>query len=138
MKKEISAGGVVYKKEKDKIKVALIKDSYGCWALPKGHVEKGEKREEAAVREAEEELGLNNLKVEKFIDWTHFIFRLKGQLISKTLYSYLIKCPRCGKLKRSREVQIAKWVDIDKAIELAAYKDTKKTLKKAKEILKYV
>lgn len=136
MKKEISAGGVVYKREKGKIKIALIKDSYGRWALPKGHVEKGERREETAIREAEEELGLKDLKVKKFIDFAHFMFRLKGELISKTLYSYLIQCPKCGRLKRSWEIQDAKWMDIDKAIQMAAYKDTKETLKKAKKILK--
>ena len=138
MKKEISAGGVVYRKEGDKVKVVIIKDSYGRWALPKGHVEKGEKKEEAALREVEEETGLKNLKLEKFIDWTHFVFRLKGQLISKTLYSYLIRCSKCGKLKRSWEIQGVKWVDIDKAIKMVDYKDTKETLKKARKMLKNV
>lgn len=52
---EVSAGGIVFRPDG---KVLLIKDAYGRWTLPKGHVEAGETREEAAVREIREETGI--------------------------------------------------------------------------------
>ena len=56
VKVEISAGGVVFKKEDNKLKFLLILDGYGRWALPKGHIEKGESTKTAALREVSEEI----------------------------------------------------------------------------------
>ncbi|MBU4310579.1 NUDIX domain-containing protein, partial [bacterium] len=50
-KREFSAGGIVIKREKSKIKVLLIKDGYGKWTWPKGNIDKGESSEDAALRE---------------------------------------------------------------------------------------
>ncbi len=56
---EVSAGGVVYRKSQEKTEFLIGKHSgYHKWVLPKGLVEKGESREEAAVREVEEEVGV--------------------------------------------------------------------------------
>lgn len=38
--------------------VLLIRDKYGVWTLPKGHLEAGESEREAALREIEEETGI--------------------------------------------------------------------------------
>lgn len=54
-----SAGGLVYRHQGRTIEVCLIKDSYGRWTLPKGHLEPGESLAEAARREIGEETGLN-------------------------------------------------------------------------------
>ena len=39
---ETSAGGVVVRREGDRTLYLLIRDSYGNWGFPKGHVEPGE------------------------------------------------------------------------------------------------
>jgi 8-oxo-dGTP pyrophosphatase MutT (NUDIX family) len=52
-----AAGIVPYFVENDELKFLLIKGSFG-WEFPKGHVEEGEARLEAAKRETEEETGL--------------------------------------------------------------------------------
>src|SRR5690606_19580309 len=50
--KEISAGGVVYRRTKSgAIEVQLIQDRYGRTSLPKGKMEPGETVEETALRE---------------------------------------------------------------------------------------
>ena len=61
--RELSAGGVVFRRGVHGIEFALMKDSYGKWTFPKGHVEAGEDIEEAAARETLEELGLREIRL---------------------------------------------------------------------------
>jgi DNA polymerase len=57
-----TAGGVIHRRGK----VLLIrKRSERLWSLPKGHVEEGESHEDAAVREMEEETGLESISIER-------------------------------------------------------------------------
>ena len=74
---EVSAGGVVYRKTQDKLEFLIGKHSgYHKWVLPKGLVEKGESREEAAVREVEEEVGvvakITEISPIKIIEYYYF------------------------------------------------------------------
>ena len=54
-------------------KVLFIK-RLGKWDLPKGKMEKGESREESAVREIEEETGLKDVELVRFINTTYYIY----------------------------------------------------------------
>ncbi|NIF04564.1 NUDIX domain-containing protein [Chryseobacterium sp. Tr-659] len=65
-----AAGGLVNNPEGD---VLFIK-RLGKWDLPKGKMEKGESREESAVREIEEETGLRDVELVKFINTTYHIY----------------------------------------------------------------
>jgi ADP-ribose pyrophosphatase YjhB (NUDIX family) len=59
----------------------------GKWDLPKGKIEKGESLEQAALREVEEETGLKELILEKFINNTFHIYTERnGEKILKTTY----------------------------------------------------
>ena len=76
-KEEVSAGGVVYRKNGVNYEFLLGKHSgYHKWVLPKGLVEKGESQMEAAVREVEEEVGVSAKIVEmsplKIIEYYYF------------------------------------------------------------------
>ncbi|MEI6690667.1 MAG: NUDIX domain-containing protein [bacterium] len=76
-KEEISAGGVVYRKVENEYEFLIGKHSgYHKWVLPKGLVEKGENKEEAAVREVAEEVGvvakIVNLSPLKTIEYWYF------------------------------------------------------------------
>lgn len=55
--KQISAGGVVYRRGSTGLEIQLIVDRYGKVALPKGKMEQGETVEETALREIREETG---------------------------------------------------------------------------------
>ena len=55
--REVSAGGVIYRKHGGAIEIALIHVRHR-WGLPKGHVEEGESISETAIREVREETGL--------------------------------------------------------------------------------
>ncbi|WP_042722071.1 NUDIX hydrolase [Flavobacterium sp. B17] len=65
-----AAGGIVNNPAGD---ILFIK-RLGKWDLPKGKMEKGESREESAVREIEEETGLANVELVKFINTTYHIY----------------------------------------------------------------
>ena len=54
-----SAGGVVYRSNGQSVDICLIKDMYGHWTLPKGHMEPNETLEETARREINEETGID-------------------------------------------------------------------------------
>lgn len=58
MKKEISAGGVVYRFREEKLEIQLIEDRFGRMTLAKGKMEPGETIEETARREIAEETGI--------------------------------------------------------------------------------
>lgn len=65
-----AAGGIVSNPEGE---ILFIK-RLGKWDLPKGKMEKGESREESAVREIEEETGLQNVELLRFINTTYHIY----------------------------------------------------------------
>ncbi|MBX0327066.1 NUDIX hydrolase [Oscillochloris sp. ZM17-4] len=55
-----AAGGVVFCDGPDGDQLLLlIRDKYGVWTLPKGHLEAGEDEQDAAVREIAEETGID-------------------------------------------------------------------------------
>ena len=53
-----SAGGVVINKKR---RVLVVSQRGTSWSLPKGHIDPGESRLEAAIREIEEESGIRRL-----------------------------------------------------------------------------
>jgi len=60
----LNAGGVVVRKEKDKLLAGLIRDTnFEDYTIPKGGVEKGEDVLTAAKREIGEETGITDLKL---------------------------------------------------------------------------
>lgn len=56
--KEVSAGGVVYRRVNGRLEIQLIRDRFGRMTLAKGKMEPGETIEQTALREIEEETGI--------------------------------------------------------------------------------
>jgi len=65
-----AAGGIVSNNEQEILFIRRL----GKWDLPKGKMEKGESREESAVREIEEETGLKDVELVRFINTTYHIY----------------------------------------------------------------
>lgn len=78
-----AAGGIVKNKQHEILFIYRL----GRWDLPKGKVEKGETKEVAALREVEEECGINNLKLNHLITTTYHIY-FQDNLKLKSTYWY--------------------------------------------------
>lgn len=134
--REVSAGGVVFRVEDGRPLFLLIRDSYRNWGFPKGHIEKGELPENAAVREVSEETGLSDLVVRgdlSVIDW-HFRFR--GKLIHKVCHFFLMESEiSATSPQREEGITACKWVPIDEALALISYANAREVLQRASEMV---
>ena len=138
-KLQISAGGVAFRKQDGRIDVALISvGEENRWQLPKGLVDKGESTEDAAIREVREEAGIETeimTRIDKVEYW--YFWKENGQRIRyhKFVYFYLLRYKAGDVRDHDREVNDARWVDIDNAIEMLAFDSEKKIMEKAKELI---
>lgn len=110
-----AAGGAVIK---DKKLLAIFR--LGKWDLPKGKMEKGESKEESAIREVEEECGVSGLKIIKELPSVYHTYILKGQRILKVTYWFQMTTDYNGELKPQLEEDISevKWVeDVNEILE---------------------
>jgi 8-oxo-dGTP pyrophosphatase MutT (NUDIX family) len=127
--REFTAGGVVYRGRGQNLEILMIQDHKGRWTIPKGHVEKGEKLEQTALREIGEETGLTKLKIRDKLDNIYFFYRRHGKLIFMTTSVFLVEATRDNdQLKRgdSEGIIDVKWFSAEEALSLIEYKDTEK------------
>jgi mutator protein MutT len=86
-KKIIAAGGLV-RNENNELLMILRK---GHWDLPKGKMDAGETPEQCAVREVEEETGLQNIQLGEFISSTLHRYTENNEEIEKETFWYKMK-----------------------------------------------
>ena len=132
-KREYSAGGVVIK---DKKEVLLIKNPSNVWTFPKGHIEKGETKEEAAVREVKEETNID-AEIVTYLGKINYSFSYNGVKVYKTVYFYLMRYIS-GMPVPSWEVKDARFFPLKKAQKLLKYKGDKEIFLRALKSLKFV
>ena len=137
VEREISAGGLVFTRTPRGIKFAIMKDSYGKWAFPKGHVERGETQEEAAARETLEELGLDQVRLLQYLGtidiWFRDRFEKKGTLIHKDIHYYLFETLEGAELRPDPEQHAyeARWIPSGKLLSSSSYPDMIPIIKRA-------
>ncbi|HSW89482.1 MAG TPA: NUDIX hydrolase [Patescibacteria group bacterium] len=136
-KNEISAGGVVFKKTNEGTFVLVCKHSgYHKWVLPKGLVEKGEKLEETAIREVEEEAGVKAKIIEPIGTPEKYVYILNGTRIFKTVHYFLMEYVSGEIDTHDFEMEDVRWVSPDEALHLVEYEGAKRIVEKAIEMLK--
>ncbi|MFC5703676.1 NUDIX hydrolase [Cohnella faecalis] len=100
--KEISAGGVVYRKENGAIEIQLIQDRFGKMTLAKGKMEPGETIEQTALREIEEETGIVGAIVDT-LSVIAYQYEAKGRgTIHKEVHYFLVEATE-GRLQAQVE-----------------------------------
>lgn len=123
VKRAFSAGGVVYRRRNGLTDVIICGHSGDrIWALPKGTPRKGERLEDTALREVEEETGLRTEIVDK-IGYVQYWFEEDGVRYFKTVYYYLMK-PLGGDLSgHDNEFDEVRWCEISEALNLLTYQN---------------
>ncbi len=108
-----AAGGLVYNHKKE----ILFIYRNSKWDLPKGGVENDETIEEAAVREVEEETGVQHLKVRDFIAKTYHVFKRNGEFKLKITHWYEMHTDYDEDLTPQAEegIKKAKWKNFEKS-----------------------
>ncbi len=137
--KEISAGGVVYRRDGASIDVVLAsrRTRRGdlAWGLAKGGIEPGETKEQAAVREVREETGLT-AEIEADLGDTRYIYVWEDVRIRKTVHFFLMRCTGGDVADRDDEMEEIRWFPLDRAIKRAAYRGERDVLLRAAEVLR--
>lgn len=137
--RQLSSGGVIYRKGDNGIEVALIAVKDGTvWCLPKGLVEEGENIARTAHREVKEETGLDG-KIIKKIDHIEYFYAHKEKDVTiryfKIVYFFLMEYTDGDVKDHDEEVNDCRWFPIDEAIKKVEYKDEREIVRKVKEMI---
>ncbi len=108
--KEISAGGVVYKKVDDQLFFLMIEDRYGKRTLAKGKQEAGETLEETALREVLEETGVRGKIISHLetISYT-YVHPVQDATVDKEVHYYLIEALTDDVVAQMEEINAVFW-----------------------------
>jgi 8-oxo-dGTP pyrophosphatase MutT (NUDIX family) len=108
-----AAGGLVYNNKRE----ILFIYRNSKWDLPKGGLEKGETFEEAAIREVEEETGVQDLEIRGFIAKTYHVFKRNDKFKLKITYWYEMYTEYRGELvpQANEDIKKAKWKNFEKS-----------------------
>jgi 8-oxo-dGTP pyrophosphatase MutT (NUDIX family) len=136
---QVSAGGVVFRGEKDRIEVVIVSvGGQHRWQLPKGLVENGEKPEITAVREAREEAGVDGEVVQHLETIEYWYAGLDGGervRFHKRVYFYLLRYVSGDTKDHDWEVNEARWVPIEDATSQLAFDNERRVMEKARDLI---
>jgi len=135
MIEETSAGIVLFRKEDSKKLFLLLHYPSGHWDFVKVKMEKDESIQETAIRESEEETGINDVKfLENFEEWIEYNFQYQGELVHKKVVFFLAET-KTKEVKISHEHLDYTWMDYNAAMEKTTFDNAKTVLTKAQTLL---
>ena len=139
VQREVSAGGVVYRRDGDEIEVVLAsrrtRRGELAWGLAKGGIEQNETHEDAAVREVLEETGYT-AEIEASLGDTRYFYVWEDTRIRKTVHFFLMRCTGGDPAARDDEMEEVRWFPLERALKRAAYKGEREVLGRAAELLR--
>ena len=128
----VAAGGIVYRNNVSGPEIVLCgRDVANLWVLPKGTPEIGETREQTAVREVNEETGLE-VKTQCFVDSIQYWFvgSSDGARFHKTVLFYLMG-PIGGDMSlHDHEFDVVQWFSVEDALKTMSYGNEAKVVEK--------
>ena len=126
----------MYRRDGDHTLFLLIRDSYHNWGFPKGHLERNEAADHAALREVQEETGLGGLRLHGTLDTIDWHFRFRGTRVHKVCHFFMIETAQQDTVPQQAEgITECAWVPYDEAERLIAYDNARALLLQAKALL---
>jgi 8-oxo-dGTP pyrophosphatase MutT (NUDIX family) len=131
-----SAGGVVYRWRGRRVEVCLIATAGKTrWQLPKGRIERGETREEAALREVQEETGLEG-RIEELLGEISFRYvRKHRKRIHKRVVFFLMAYVDGSTDDHDDEVDEARFFAIEDALDRLTFESERDMVSRARAVL---
>jgi 8-oxo-dGTP pyrophosphatase MutT (NUDIX family) len=138
-KDQISAGGVAFRHTGSELQMAIVSVKPSLrWQLPKGIVDPGETPEFTAVREVREEAGVETelLRLIETIEyWYQRVQYGKRIRYHKFVHFYLLEYKSGDVNDHDHEIEEARWVSFEQALEMLEFKSERGVVEKAQEIL---
>ncbi len=141
MRREFSAGAVLVRRMRGAYWLAAVRPQgkpEGTWVLPKGLVDADEEPAETALREAFEETGIRGRLGPKLGD-VRYVYTWQGERVFKVVSFYLAHATggRIGELPPGMDVEVAdaRWLRLDDAPRLLAYRGERDMAELARESL---
>ncbi len=140
-----SAGGFpVTRDAEGRLRVALIKvnrRSGSTWEVAKGKLEPGETPEATAVREVQEEMGLNiDLRITRYLDTVRYGFLAPGGMPRlKSVYLYLMEPlqPVESFSPRAQEgIADVRWFTVEEAVRAVTHTSLQPVMRQLREVLR--
>ncbi|TMK85777.1 MAG: NUDIX hydrolase [Actinobacteria bacterium] len=135
---EFSAGGVVFRKARQGPEVVLAarrtRKGDLAWGLPKGLVEPGENPVEAAVREVQEETGLQGEIVQPLGEISYW-FVWGGERVRKRVAFFLMQAVGGDTSLHDHEMEDVRWFPLAEALSAASYPSERQVIRRAAEAL---
>jgi 8-oxo-dGTP diphosphatase len=136
---QISAGGVAVRRKDSEPVIAIVSVKPKLrWQLPKGIVDEGESPQVTAVREVREEAGVETdlIKLIETIEyWYRSVKYGKPVRYHKFVHFYLLEYKSGNVSDHDHEVEEARWVSFDEAIEMLDFKSEREVVEKAREMI---
>jgi 8-oxo-dGTP pyrophosphatase MutT (NUDIX family) len=135
---EVSAGGVVYRREGEAIELCLAarrtRRGELAWGLAKGNVEPDETPEVAAVREVLEETGLE-AEIEGDLGTIRYFYVWDGVRVRKQVRFFLMRATGGDVADHDDEMEDVRWFPLRGAAKRAAYRGEREVIERAVESL---
>lgn len=118
MVKEMSGGGVVYRRRDGQLEIQLIEDRFGKITIAKGKMEPGETIEETALREIEEETGIVGELIDKIMVGGYTYEHETLGKVEKKVYYFLVEARKGEHVAQVEEISGVGWYNPERAWEL--------------------
>ena len=133
----VSSGGIVYRAGAEGPEVVLVQTPGKRWGLPKGTPERGEALEQTALREVQEETGLE-VELDEKVGVIEYWFNLseRRERVRKFVHFWLMRPTGGGDISEHDHEHVdVRWYPIAEAISTVSHKNTVGILEQAQDLL---